>query len=97
MRYSPCALGFIREQSTRHFKDERCTEAKTKIICPSGKFKHILNSSQKVFYGEDTKFIYSGFQWIEAQVMETGKHIHDKMCGHGGERLVTVWILNDKN
>ena len=29
--------------------------------------------------------------------METGKHIHHKMCGHGGERMVTVWVLNDKD
>ena len=28
--------------------------------------------------------------------IETGKHIHCKMCGHGGERMVTVWVLNDK-
>ena len=27
-----------------------------KIICLGGKFKHILNSSEKVFYGGDTKF-----------------------------------------
>ena len=51
-----------------------------------GIFKHILNSSLKVFYGGDTKFS----QWIEAQAIETGKHIHHKMCGHGGERMVKV-------
>ena len=28
--------------------------------------------------------------------METGKHIHNKMCGYGGERMVMVWVLNDK-
>ena len=28
--------------------------------------------------------------------METGKHIHQKMCGHDGERMVKVWVLNDK-
>ena len=33
---------------------------------------------------------------IEAQAIETGKHIHHKMCGHGGERMVTVWVLSDK-
>ena len=26
---------------------------------------------------------------------KTGKHIHHEMCGHGGERIVTVWVLND--
>ena len=28
--------------------------------------------------------------------MEVGKYIHHKMCKHGGERMVTVWVLNDK-
>ena len=69
---------------------------KTKIICSGGKFKHILNSSEKMFYGDDTKFSYTACQWIEAQVIETGTHIHHKMCGHGGERMVTVSVLNDK-
>ena len=50
-----------------------------------------------MFYGGDTKFSYTACQWIEAQAIETGKHIHHKMCGHGGERMVTVWVLNDKN
>ena len=48
-------------------------------------------------YGGDTKFSNTACQWIEAQPIETGKHIHHKMCGHGGERIVTVWVLNDKD
>ena len=36
-----------------------------KIICLGGKFKHILNSSEKVFYGGDTKFSYTACQWRE--------------------------------
>ena len=28
--------------------------------------------------------------------MEAGKHTHHKMWGHGGERMVNVWVLNDK-
>ena len=80
----------------RHLKDERCTGGKTKIICSGGKFKHILNSFEKVFYGGDTKFSYTACQWIEALAMETGKHIHHKMCGHGGECMVKVCVLNDK-
>ena len=35
-------------------------------------------------------------QWTEAQAMETGKHIHHKMCRHGRERMVNVWVLNYK-
>ena len=49
-----------------------------------------------MFYGGDTKFSYAACHWIEAQAIETGKHIHHKMCRHGGERMVTVRVLNDK-
>ena len=49
-----------------------------------------------MFHGGDTKFSSTACQWIEAQAMEVGKHIHHKMCKHGGERMVTVWVLNDK-
>ena len=77
-------------------KDDRCTGGKTKIICSADKVKHILNLSEKVFYGGDTKVNYTACQWIEAQAIETGKHIHHKMRGHGGERMVKVWVLNDK-
>ena len=82
---------------TVHLEEERCTGGKTKIICSGGKFKHILNSSEKVFYGGETKLNYTACQWIQAQGIETGKHIHHKMCGHGGERMVTVWVLSDKS
>ena len=93
-----CQQIFTRNENLiRHLKDERCTGGKIKIICSDGKFKHILNTSQKVFYGGDTKFNYTTCQWIEAQAIETGKHIHHKMCGDGGERMVTVWFLNDKD
>ena len=92
-----CRQIFTRNEGlTVHLKEERCTEGKTKIICSGGKFKHILNSSEKVLYGGDTKFSYTTCQWFEAQAIETGKNIHHKMCRHGGERMVTVWILNDK-
>ena len=67
-----CRQTFTRnEDVTRHFKDERCTGGKTKMICSGGKFKHILNSSEKVLYGGDTKFRYTACQWIEAQTIET--------------------------
>ena len=86
-----CGQIFTRNENLiRHLKDERCTEGKTKIICSGGKFKRILNSSEEVFYGGDTKFSYAASQWTESQAMETGKYIHHKMCGHGGERMVTV-------
>ena len=49
-----------------------------------------------MFYGGDTKFSYTACQWIEAQAIETGKYIHHKTCGHGGERMVKVLVLNNK-
>ena len=91
-----CRQIFTRSENLiRHLKDQRYTGGKTKIICSGGKFKHILNSSEKVFYGGNTKFSCTACQSIEAQAIETGKHIHHKICGHGGERMVKVWVLND--
>ena len=84
------------ENLIKHLKEERYTGGKTKIICLGGKFRHILNSSEKVFYGGNTKFTYTVCQWIEVEAVEIGKHIHHKMCGHGGERMGKVWALNDK-
>ena len=92
-----CRQIFTRDENLiRHLKEERCTRGKAKIIYPGSKFKHILNSSEKVFYIGNTKFSYIACQWTEAQAMETGKHIHHKMCRYGGERMVNVWVLNDK-
>ena len=71
----------------KHLKEERCTGGKTKIICSGGKFRHILNSSDKVFYGGDTKFSYTACQWIAAEVST-----FITKCGD----MVKVWILNDK-
>ena len=92
-----CRQIFTRNKDfIRHRKYERCAGGKRKSICPGGKFKHILNSSEKVFHGGDTKFSYAVCRWIETQAIETGKHIHHKMCGDGGERMVTVGISNAK-
>ena len=92
-----CRQIFTRNKDlTRHLKEERCTGKKTRIICSGGKFKHILHLPEKMLYGGDTKFSYAACQWVVAQAIETGKNIRHKMCGHGGERMVTVWVLNDK-
>ena len=53
----------------------------------------MLNSLEKVFYGGETGFSYSTCQWIEHVSEKTGRHIHHKMCGHVGERQVTMWYL----
>ena len=87
---------FVRDGSVKvvsrylHLKEGRCTGEKTKITYSGGKFKYILDSSENVLYGGDTKFSYAVCQWIETQVIEIGKHIHQKMCGHGGEHMVKV-------
>ena len=47
-----CKQIFNRDENlVKHFKEERCSAGKTKIICSGSKFKHILNSSKKLFYG----------------------------------------------
>ena len=49
-----------------------------------------MNSTEKVFYGGNTKFSYAACQWIEQQSELIGRHIHHALCGHGGEYYVTV-------
>ena len=74
----------------RHVTGGACDGGKTKLICPGEKFKRIMNSSEKVFYGGHTKFSYAACQWIEKQSELTGKHIHHALCGHGGEFCAEV-------
>ena len=62
-----------------------------KSICPGYKLRHLLNLSE-VFYRSDIKFSYSAYQRIKI-----GKHIHHKMQGHFGERMLKVWVLDDKS
>ena len=69
------------EELTNHIKEGSCTRGKTKIICLDSKFKHILNLSEKAFYGGKKKFSYIACQWIEVQAIEMGKHIHQKNVG----------------
>ena len=78
----------------RHFKEERCTGGKTKIICLGGNFRHVLNSFEKLLDGSDTKFNYTDCQRIGAEAKKIGKHIQHKICGHGGKRMVKVSLLN---
>ena len=93
-----CSQIFMRNENLiRRLKKEKFAGGETKIICSGGKFKHILNSSEKVFYGGDTKLSYTACQWTEAKAIETSKHIHHKMCGNGGESMVKVRVLNDKD
>ena len=74
----------------RHVTGGTCGGGKTKLICPDTKFRRIMNSSEKVFYGENTNFSYAACQWIEKQSELIGKHIHHALCGHGGEFSVKI-------
>ena len=74
----------------RHVTGGTCGGGKTKLICPGTKFRRIMNSSEKVFYGENTNLSYAACQWIEKQSELMGKHIHHALCGHGGEFSVKI-------
>ena len=58
---------------------DRCTGGETKVICTGSRIKHIMNSSEKIFYGGNTQFSYSGCQWIESESQKIGHHIHHAM------------------
>ena len=86
-----CGQRFYRHDNyNRHVTSGTCDGGKTKLLCPGGKFERIMNSSEKVFYGGNTKFSYAACQWIEKQSELIGRHIHHALCGHGGEYYVTV-------
>ena len=90
-----CKQRFNRHDNyNRHVTGGTCGGGKTKLICPGTKFRRIMNSSEKVFYGENTNFSYAACQWIEKQSELIGKHIHHALCGHGGEFSV---IISGKN
>ena len=65
---------------TWHLKEDTCTGGKTKLIYSGRKFKHFLNSSEKVFYGGERGFSYSACQWIEHMSEKTGRYIYIIRC-----------------
>ena len=86
-----CKQRFNRHDNyNRHVTGSTCGGGKTKLICPGTKFRRIMNSSEKVFYGENTNFSFAACQWIEKQSELIGKHIHHALCGHGGEFSVKI-------
>ena len=86
-----CKQRFNRHDNfNRHVTGGTCGGGKTKLICPGTKFRRIMNSSEKVFYGENTNFSYAACQWIEKQSELIGEHIHHALCGHGGEFSVII-------
>ena len=88
-----CRQRFNRHDNyNRHVTGGTCDGGKTKLICPGEKFERIMNSTEKVFYGGNTKFSYAACQWIEKQSELTGRHIH-----HGGEYYVHLYAGKEKN
>ena len=93
-----CGQRFNRHDNyNRHVTGGTCDGGKTKLICPGEKFERIMNSTEKVFYGGNTKFSYAACQWIEKQSELTGRHIHHALCGHGGEYYVHLYAGKEKN
>ena len=74
----------------RHLTERRCNGGQSKLVCNGRKFKHIMNSSEIVFYKENTQFSWKACKWIEHQSEEIGRHIHHTLCGHGGERAIKI-------
>ena len=77
----------------RHINEKQCNSCQPKLVCPGRKFQHIMNSSEKVFYGGNMQVSWKACRWIECQSELIGRHIHHILCGHGGERCVVI----DKN
>ena len=93
-----CRQRFNRHDNyNRHVTGGTCDGGKTKLICPGEKFERIMNSTEKVFYGGNTKFNYAACQWIGKQSELTGRHIHHALCGHGGEYYVHLYAGKEKN
>ena len=93
-----CRQRFNRHDNyNRHVTGGTCDGGKTKLICPGEKFERIMNSTEKVFYGGNTKFSYAACQWIEKQSELTRRHIHHALCGHGGEYYVHLYAGKEKN
>ena len=93
-----CGQRFNRHDNyNRHVTGGTYGGGKTKLICPGEKFERIMNSTEKVFYGGNTKFSYAACQWIEKQSELIGRHIHHALCGHGGEYYVYLYAGKEKD
>ena len=68
----------------RHTK--ACSQARTIIDYPNEKVKAPPTVYERTFYGQASQLAIS---WLEKTGRKLGIHIHQAMCGHGGER----WIL----
>ena len=72
----------------RHMTEKWCTSGQPKLMCDSSKFKCIMSSSEKVFYGGIMQFSWKDCRWIKCLSELSGWHIRHALCGHGGEGCV---------
>ena len=73
-----------------HVTEKRCSSGHPKLVCDGRKFKQIMSSSEKVFYGENTQFSWKACRWIKCQSELSDWYIHHVLCGHGGERAIAI-------
>ena len=59
-------------------------------MCDGSKFKCIMGSLEKVFYGGNMQFSWKVYRWIECQSELGDQHIHHALCGHGMESYVVL-------
>ena len=51
----------------RYITEMWCAGGHAKLVCPGEKFKRIMNTSEKVFYGGNAQFSWKACRWIERQ------------------------------
>ena len=86
-----CQQRFTHHDSCgRQVAKNRCTAGQPKLVCPGKRLKHIMNASEKVFYGGNTQLSWKACRWIECQSELIGQHIHHALCGHEGERCIII-------
>ena len=74
----------------RHLARNRCMGGQPKLVCLGKKFKHIMNATEKVFFGRNTQFSWKACRWIEHQSKLIGQHIHHALRSHRGESCVVI-------
>ena len=67
--------------------NERCSQGKTVIKCPTEKIKLPQTVFEEAFYPKHSSFPES-LCWLEQEAALRKIHIHHAACGHGGERWV---------
>jgi len=66
---------------------DRCTSGKTEVIRPGTVVERPQSAYQKVFYPK-TNASKSSIDWLEYEPEKRNLHIHQALCGHGGERWI---------